>query len=271
MAQTLDALSARLAHGDGYREPVDVLADILAAMRVGSPVAAHTEAHAPWGLRFGHVTGAAFHVVLQGSCWLTPLPDDPTGFEPVQLGPGDVVLLGRGAAHAIVSAPGTPLTDFAPSRNSPSTPFGRVVLPGPGARSTIVCGAYRLQRHQPHPLLRDLPDVVHLSALPGRHSGLRAMVELLGDELEINPPAPLSSPRHWWTPYSSTCCVPGCGTLPTHTDGQPRSPTPRPLVRWPPSTPNHLAPGQSRNWAPSPGCPVPRSHAGSPPSSENRR
>jgi AraC-like DNA-binding protein len=167
---------------------VDVLADILTAMRVGTPVAAHTEAHAPWGLRFGHVTGAAFHVVLQGSCWLTPPPDDPTKFDPVQLGPGDVVLLGRGATHAIVSAPGTRLADFAPSRSSPSTPFGRVVLPGPGARSTIVCGAYRLQRHRPHPLLRDLPDVMHLSALPGRHPGLRAMVELLGDELETQPP-----------------------------------------------------------------------------------
>jgi AraC-like DNA-binding protein len=184
MAQKRGLLSVRLANEDGYRRPVDVLTDILTAMRIGTPVAAHTEAHAPWGLRFAHVTGAAFHVVLQGSCWLTPLPDDPPRFQPVQLGPGDVVLLGRGATHAIVSAPGTPLADFSPSRNSKSTPYGRVVLPGPGSRSTIVCGAYRLQRHRPHPLLRDLPDVMHLPALPGRHHGLRAMVELLGDELE---------------------------------------------------------------------------------------
>jgi AraC-like DNA-binding protein len=32
--------------------------------------------------------------------------------------------------------------------------------------------------------LRDLPEVVHLSALPGRHPGLRAMVDLLGEELQ---------------------------------------------------------------------------------------
>lgn len=180
-------LSVRLAIEDGYREPVDVLADILTAMRVGTPVAAHTEAHAPWGLRFAHVTGAAFHVVLQGSCWLTPLPGD-IGFEAVQLGPGDVVLFGRGTMHAIVSVPGVPLADFSPSRSSRSTPLGRVVLPGPGARSTIVCGAYRLQRHRPHPLLRDLPAVMHLSAPPGRHRGLRAMIELLSGELETQPP-----------------------------------------------------------------------------------
>jgi AraC-like DNA-binding protein len=166
---------------------VDILADILTAMRVGTPVAAHTEAHAPWGLRFAHITGAAFHVVLQGSCWLTALPGGPE-FEPVVLGPGDVVLLGRGATHAIVSAPGVPLADFSPSRSSTSAPFGRMVVPGQGARSTIVCGAYRLHRHRRHPLLRDLPEVMHVSALPGQHRGLRAMVELLADELETQPP-----------------------------------------------------------------------------------
>nr|CEL12673.1 Transcriptional regulator, AraC family [Kibdelosporangium sp. MJ126-NF4] len=62
------------------------------------------------------------------------------------------------------------------------------MLPGSGARSTVVCGAYRLQRHRPHPLLRELPDVVHLSALPGRHPSLRAMIQLLGEELETQPP-----------------------------------------------------------------------------------
>src|SRR5688500_12470792 len=128
MAETLVMLSWRLAVEDGYRGAMDVLADILTAMRVGTPVAAHTEAHAPWGLRFDHVTGAAFHVVLQGSCWLPPLPGGAR-FEPVALGPGDVVLLGRGATHAIVSAPGVPLADFTPSRSSPSAPFGQMVVP----------------------------------------------------------------------------------------------------------------------------------------------
>lgn len=159
-----------------------MLADVLTAMRVGTPVAAHTVAHTPWGLRFDHTTGAAFHVVLQGSAWLTPLPGGP-GFDAVELGPGDVALLGGGAPHAMTSAPGTPLVDFRPTRPSAATPFGQVSLPGPGARATILCGAYRLRRHRPHPLLRDLPEVVHLPAAPGRHPGLRAMVGLLGDEL----------------------------------------------------------------------------------------
>src|ERR687896_2250653 len=107
MAEARKGLSERLDHRDGYYWCMDVLADILTAMRVGTPVAAHAEARAPWGLRFDHITGAAFHMVLQGSCWLMPLDD--AAFEPVELGPGDVVLLGRGAPHAMTSAPGTPL------------------------------------------------------------------------------------------------------------------------------------------------------------------
>jgi AraC-like DNA-binding protein len=165
---------------------VDVLADILTAMRVGHPVAALTEVDSPWGLRFDQVLGAAFHVVLQGTCWLTPL--DGSGFTAVELGPGDAVLLGRGAAHAMGSAVDVPLTAFTPTRDTPGAPFGRFALSGPGARSTIVCGAYKLVRSRPHPLLRDLPEVVHLSTVQGRHPGLRAMVELLGTELRDAPP-----------------------------------------------------------------------------------
>ncbi|NBH06389.1 cupin domain-containing protein, partial [Amycolatopsis sp. SID8362] len=100
---------------------MDVLADVLTALRAGTPVAAHTEAHAPWGLRFDHTTGAAFHVVLDGTAWLTPLPGEP-GFEPVELGAGDVVLLGRGVPHAMTSAPGVALVAFRPTRPSPATP-----------------------------------------------------------------------------------------------------------------------------------------------------
>ncbi|MEW2502927.1 AraC family transcriptional regulator [Amycolatopsis sp. NPDC047767] len=165
---------------------MDVLADILTAMRAGRPVAALTEVHAPWGLRFDQVLGAAFHVVLQGSCQLVSL--DGAAFAEVQLGPGDVVLLGRGTPHAIVSTPGVDLTPFAPVRDTPGGSFGRFALPGSGARSTIVCGAYKLVRRRPHPLLRDLPEVVHLPAAPGRDPGLRAMVDLLGAELHEAPP-----------------------------------------------------------------------------------
>jgi hypothetical protein len=230
-------------------------------MRVGQPGAALTEVHAPWGLRFDHV-------VLQGTCWLTPI--EGNGFAAVELGPGDVVLLGRGAAHAMVSAEGVPLAAFSPARDAPGAPFGRFVLPGTGARSTIVCGAYRLVRSRPHPLLRDLPEVLHLSALPGRHPGLRALVDLLGAGAAWHT---ARRRRRRTVPCGRSAGVPasrvaprscGCRLVESPDRSGHRAGARRCARRTGPRR------GRSSSSPPSPGCPAPRSPAGSPRWSANR-
>ncbi|GHC45922.1 hypothetical protein GCM10010349_08440 [Streptomyces flavofungini] len=50
--------------------------------------------------------------------------------------------------------------------------------------AVLLCGAYRLDRARAHPLLAELPEVIHLPARVGAHSSLRAAVELLGAELD---------------------------------------------------------------------------------------
>ncbi|MGI8331344.1 AraC family transcriptional regulator [Actinomadura scrupuli] len=152
---------------------MDVLGDAIAAIRTGRPGSTRTDLRAPWGLRFDKVAGAGFHVVLQGSCWLLP----PDG-EPLALGPGDVVFLRSGRGHGLADDPATPLRAFPPAHG------GELQHDGPGARTMLLCGAYQLDLARPHPLLRDLPDVVHLPARPGRHASLRAAVDLLGRELD---------------------------------------------------------------------------------------
>jgi len=163
---------------------MDVLADAVAAMRVGSTRSARTEVRAPWGLRFPAVGGTTFHVLLSGRCWLL-LPD---GAGPVPMAPGDVVFLRRGSTVALADDPATPLRDFTPSAWRPTETIGRVDIEGPGARSLLICGAYQLGRTRPHPLLSHLPDVLHLPAADVRHSGLPVTVELLGAELEQHRP-----------------------------------------------------------------------------------
>jgi AraC-like DNA-binding protein len=166
---------------------MDVLADALAAMRVGQTRSARTEVHAPWGLRFPSTTGTTFHVALRGSCWL--LPDGGGGGgEPIRLGTGDVVFLRTGSAHALADEPSSPVRDFAPGRWTPTTTIGRVEIDGPGERSLLICGAYQLSRSRGHPLLAQLPDVLHLPSNPTRHAALHATVGLLGAELEEHRP-----------------------------------------------------------------------------------
>ncbi|MFG2005111.1 AraC family transcriptional regulator [Spirillospora sp. NPDC048911] len=154
---------------------MDVLSDALAAMRTGITRSARTDVRAPWGLRFPAITGTSFHVVLEGACLLMPGGGDP----PLALGPGDVVFLREGGEHALADAEDTPLTDFVPDRPDPSSPVGHVHVDGPGKRTILLCGAYQLDRTRPHPLMRELPELVRLSA----HAELGRLVDLLAAEL----------------------------------------------------------------------------------------
>ncbi|MFC4005762.1 AraC family transcriptional regulator [Nonomuraea purpurea] len=157
---------------------MDVLSDAITAMRTGMPHAARTRVRAPWGVRFRPQQGAGCHVILQGSCWLLP----PSG-DPVALGVGDVVFLPRELGHGLADATTTPLVEAVPEFRDGS-PVGRLHREGPGPATEMLCGAYRLDRFRPHPLLAELPDVMHIPARIGRHPSLRGTIELLGHELD---------------------------------------------------------------------------------------
>ncbi|MCX4979559.1 AraC family transcriptional regulator [Streptomyces sp. NBC_00620] len=158
---------------------MDVLSDAIAAMRTGRPHSARQDKYAPWGIRFEASAGAGFHVVLQGSAWLIPSDGDP-----VALGPGDVVFLAHGRGHALAGAVDVPLEEV---RLDPGTTWPELPPVQGSSKATptvLLCGAYWLDRARAHPLLTELPEVVHLPARVGAHRSLRAAVELLGVELE---------------------------------------------------------------------------------------
>ncbi|TDD37600.1 AraC family transcriptional regulator, partial [Nonomuraea terrae] len=159
---------------------MDVLSDVIAVMRTGRPRSARVEWHAPWGQRFPSVPGSAgFQVILQGSCWLLP-PDGP----PVALAVGDVLFFPHGHGYAMADQPTTPVDE---PRCDPAAEggdlFASASVGGSGAPTVTLCGGYELDPARAHPLLRDLPDLIHLPARLGLHPELRAAVELLGAEV----------------------------------------------------------------------------------------
>ncbi|HEY2671459.1 MAG TPA: AraC family transcriptional regulator [Rugosimonospora sp.] len=164
---------------------MDVLSDAVTAMRSGRPHSARVHRPASFGRRFPLFDGAGFHIVLEGSCWLIP----PQG-TPIALGIGDVAFLPHGAAHALADSLSTPLADVSPSLarvppdDGDASRADRHPADRSGAATIMLCGAYLLDRSRAHPLLSNLPEVIHLPARVGRHPGLRAAIDLLGDELE---------------------------------------------------------------------------------------
>ena len=152
---------------------MDVLSDAVMTMRTGRPHSNRNRLRTPWGLRFPPTDGAGFHIVLSGTCWLLQ-----AGAEPLRLTTGDIVFLPREPGHALADEPGNALTEFRVGGRDREDEPGTA-----GAVTELLCGAYVLDRSRPHPLLADLPDVVHLPAHVGRHPRLRTAVDLLGAEL----------------------------------------------------------------------------------------
>ena len=155
---------------------MDVLGDVLAAMRAGKPYAGRTKCWAPWGVRFPSDDSACCHVVLQGSCYLIP----PQG-EPLRLGVGDVLFTAPKHGHVLADRPGSPLIDFRPARDG--SLLTELNIPGHGAATELLCVCYTFDQVRPHPLLSDLPSVIHLPTRIGHHTSLRITTDLIGDEL----------------------------------------------------------------------------------------
>lgn len=158
---------------------MDVLSDVIAAVRVGLPNSSHVTWHAPWARRFSSWPGSAgFQVILQGSCWLIP-----EGGEPIPLSVGDVVFFPHGHGCVLADSPSTPVPDSDCDPEKEAALFRSASIAGPGAATVILCGGYRLDDSRSHPILRNLPDLIHLPARLGHHPELRAAVDLLATEI----------------------------------------------------------------------------------------
>ncbi|MCY0938045.1 AraC family transcriptional regulator [Streptomyces sp. H34-S4] len=163
---------------------MDILTEALSSMRTGLPTSVRTDGRAPWGLRLPPVAGAGFHVVLYGTCWLVPLEGAPPHLGPIALSPGDVVFLRDGRGHILADHPSTPAEVERPEQFRPGSPIAAVRLGGDGALTSLLCGNYHLDQGRPHPLVKQLPEVIHLQTRHGRYPELSAAVQLLGMELE---------------------------------------------------------------------------------------
>ena len=76
---------------------MEVLSDILRAIRISASVYFCDRLEAPWTKDFVDTTSASFHMVRRGSCWAM------VGERVERLGPGDLVFLGPGVDHRLSS------------------------------------------------------------------------------------------------------------------------------------------------------------------------
>lgn len=136
---------------------MDVLSDVLGALRLKGTLYFSTELGKPWGIRVpGYGRVARFHLVVRGGCWVRVVPDG----EPERLESGDLVLIPHGSEHHLSDAPETPcllVDDVVEAAGF--TGRGPLVYGGPdeGGPTRLICGHFEFDDHVDHPFLHQLP------------------------------------------------------------------------------------------------------------------
>lgn len=179
-----------------------MVSDAISAVHLGHPSSQRVRIGGSWCARLDPYDGAGFHVVLKGNCWL--LTD---GGAQVSLGVGDAVLLPHGTGGVLADSP----VDAATARER-AVPVDRLLVgtgtgaganprSGPRARpdrdeTEVLCGKYSLDCSRMHPLMAELPEIVHLPSRVGTHLELRAAIDLLAGELdEVRPGSCVALPN----------------------------------------------------------------------------
>ena len=164
---------------------MDPLADVFDLSRVSGAMMAQLIACEPWGVAVDPVPGAVFHALVAGSCWLRM-----SGRAPQRLMPGDVVLLPTNTPHELVSSVDGRTESLAQfEKDTRRTPDGDIIIQGPGAATRVLCAAYDYDHEVAHPLMPQLPPVLHVAAgMPGDEGAVAATLRLLALELGGHPP-----------------------------------------------------------------------------------
>ncbi|WP_432519123.1 AraC family transcriptional regulator [Kineococcus sp. SYSU DK006] len=147
---------------------MDPLSDVLTVSGVRGALGNHIAAGGTWATALDERPGeAALHAVTAGSAWLT-VPGHP----PLELGAGDVALVGGGVPHALGDAPDTPgvrCDRVAAARRSRT---GEVLTLGSAPPTThVVTLAYTCDKTALTQVMQGLPDLVHIAAGAGTGTG----------------------------------------------------------------------------------------------------
>ena len=169
---------------------VDVLSDVLRAVRLTGVVYFDFSLAAPWVAEAppsreiaslvlpGSERIIEYHFIVAGQAW-----GHVVDGEPIRLRDGDLLLFPQGDAHVLSSAPGMRSAPNLAMYARSSTPLPLVYELGhttDGGHTRLICGFFGCDERPFNPLLTALPPVIHLPA-----AGPEAASRPLGAMLEM--------------------------------------------------------------------------------------
>ena len=161
----------------------DPVAQALSSIQVQSSVYCLSELKAPWGFQVESASLAKFHLVLEGTCWLSL-----EGHDPVRLAADDLVILPGGEGHVMRDAPGSPVVGLdSIIADHPLDASARLRYGGNGAATRLLCGGFHLAN--PIALAAYVPPILQLdSAGTGVGAWIEPVFALIRDEADRSAP-----------------------------------------------------------------------------------
>ena len=173
-------------------KPADLLTQILLGLRLEGVEYGRCLLRAPWAVAFPARAEARFHFVARGGCWLKTAGSA----EWVRLNAGDAVLLPRGSAHVLASAPDLPTVEIdSLSRRAVADDIYLVgaeaeaaakAMPSAEPVDVMFCGAMRFNLDPLHPLLAMMPDAMRANDLARRDPTVPALLEAMEREVAMD-------------------------------------------------------------------------------------
>lgn len=163
----------------------DPLTQILLNMRLEGIEYGRCLMQAPWAVSFPAQQNAKFHFVASGGCWLRTQNADW-----VQLNAGDAVLLPRGHAHVLASAPEVPpvninsLGRISVAENIYLVRDSETIELPPS--HVMFCGDMRFNLDPSHPILAMMPEVMRASDLARRDPTVPMLLDAMEREVALN-------------------------------------------------------------------------------------
>ncbi|WP_413731427.1 AraC family transcriptional regulator [Sodalis sp. RH20] len=160
----------------------DPLTDMLRGLRLDGVEYGRCRLAAPWAFAFPARQDACFLFVAEKGCWL----QTPAGAWE-ELNAGDAVLLPRGSAHALASAPGVAPQAFPRWQcQSITGNFFDLNAGDEGEHCVLFYGSMRFNLDSLHPLLRMMPDMMRAHELMRNEPAIVPLLEAMGCEVAMN-------------------------------------------------------------------------------------
>jgi AraC-like DNA-binding protein len=168
----------------------DVLNDVLSHLHVRGAVYCRSELRAPWAFSVNRRPTGGFHAITDGKAWLEVEGEN----RKILVSVGDLVVLPHGHAHIMSDRPEslpTPLDEII--AQNPLEDGIRLKMGGRGPSTVLLCGGFQFEGRSTSPLLRNLPNIIHISGKERRSvNWLRATLRQIDIETKSGQPGAMA-------------------------------------------------------------------------------